>query len=120
MIAAPVSANMASHRLDRPISVRPMKATLMTSEKVTFCQMMPMVRRPRRMRYSSRVRSLDISAMSAVSMAVSEPVAPMAMPMFASASAGASLTPSPTMATWPYFRFSSVMRLTLSWGSRPA
>ena len=48
-------------------------------------------------------RSSPISATSAVSMATSVPIAPMAMPTSAVASAGASLMPSPTMATtWPW------------------
>ncbi|MCY1249391.1 hypothetical protein D9M72_629200 [compost metagenome] len=39
-----------------------------------------------------------MSAMSAVSIATSVPMVPMAMPVSAVARAGASLTPSPTMA----------------------
>ena len=46
-------------------------------------------------------RSSPISATSAVSSAASLPAAPMAMPTSAAASAGASFTPSPTMATVP-------------------
>ena len=45
---------------------------------------------------------LALQAGEAVSMAAGEPAAPMATPMSAWASAGVSLTPSPTMATvWP-------------------
>ena len=47
--------------------------------------------------------SSAISAMSAVSSAASVPAAPIAMPTSAAASAGASFTPSPTIATVPYF-----------------
>ena len=60
-----------------------------------------------------------ISTMSAVSMATSVPAAPMAMPTVAVASAGASFTPSPTMATGP-MAFSSLITRTLSSGSRSA
>jgi len=55
-------------------------------------------------------------ATSAVSRAVSVPAAPMAMPTLARASAGASFTPSPTMATWPYARSRSSTTRTLSSG----
>ena len=63
-------------------------------------------------------RSLCMSTMSALSMAMSVP-APMAMPTSARASAGASLMPSPTMATAPC-RASSRTARSLSSGSTPA
>ena len=64
-------------------------------------------------------RSLFISTMSALSMATSVP-APMAMPTSARASAGASLTPSPTIATlWPA-SWSLRTSCSLSWGSTSA
>ena len=50
-------------------------------------------------RNGSRRRSLFISAIVALWMATSLPAAPMAMPRSPAASAGASLTPSPTTAT---------------------
>ena len=61
---------------------------------------------------------LFISTTSAASMATSVP-APMAMPISALVSAGASLMPSPTMTTLP---FSFSLRITLSFpsGSTPA
>ena len=47
-------------------------------------------------------KSSSVSTMSAASLATSVPVMPMATPMSACLSAGASLTPSPVMATtWP-------------------
>ena len=58
--------------------------------------------------------------MSAVSRAVSLPAAPIAMPTSAAARAGASLTPSPTIATEPYADFNSRTAATLSSGSSPA
>jgi len=54
-------------------------------------------------------RSLPSSTMSALSVATAVPV-PIATPTFASTSAGASLTPSPTMATERPSRFSSLIR----------
>ena len=49
----------------------------------------------------------SISTMSAASMAASEPMAPMAMPMSARVSTGASLMPSPTKASLPVRSFRS-------------
>ncbi len=64
-------------------------------------------------------RSLFIRMMSALSMATSVP-APMAMPTSAAARAGASLIPSPIMATlWPP-AFSSRIFFSLSWGRTSA
>jgi len=54
-----------------------------------------------------RIRSSDISATSAASSATSVPLLPMAMPTVAAASAGASFTPSPTMAMAPCLAWSS-------------
>ena len=63
-------------------------------------------------------RSLFMSTMSALSMATSVP-APMAMPTSARASAGASLMPSPTMATRPCSDRRRISR-SLPSGSTPA
>jgi len=57
--------------------------------------------------------------MSAAAMAAPVPVA-TAMPMSAAARAGASLMPSPTIATGPRSRRSRAMRPDLSCGSSPA
>ena len=64
------------------------------------------------------LKRLFISTTSAASMAMSVP-APIAIPMSALVSAGASLIPSPTMATLP---FVLSLRITLSFpsGSTPA
>ena len=57
--------------------------------------------------------------MSAVSLATSVPLIPMAMPMSAAFSAGASLTPSPVMATtWPRRRSPSTIRSLCSGETR--
>ena len=74
----------------------------MPSAKATLKRMMPRERRPVRMASETRVRSSFMRAMSAVSMAVSLPMAPIAKPTVATASAGASFTPSPIMPTWVY------------------
>ena len=63
-------------------------------------------------------RRLFMSTMSAASMAMSVP-APMAIPMSAEVRAGASLMPSPTMATLPFF-FRRLMTASLPSGSTPA
>jgi len=62
--------------------------------------MLRMVARESWMPAATSIRSLRTSTMSALSMATSVP-APMAIPTSARASAGASLMPSPTMATLP-------------------
>ena len=62
------------------------------------------------------MRLLRISTMSADSMATSVP-APMARPTSAVTSAGASLMPSPTMATLRPSFCRSATHLALSWGS---
>ena len=66
--------------------------------------------------YGSLVRSSDISATSAVSMATSVPAAPMTTATLDVARAGASLTPSPTMATVPYSLRNAVIAALLSEG----
>ncbi len=63
-------------------------------------------------------RSLAMSATSAVSRATSEPPAPIAIPTVALAMAGASFTPSPTIATRLFDLASSAMAATFSSGSR--
>ena len=85
-----------------------------------FSRMMASVRREWSISQGSFARSSVMSAMSAVSIAASLPAAPIAMPRLARAMAGASLTPSPTMATVPYFATSSSTALTLSSGSSSA
>ena len=64
-------------------------------------------------------RSLFMSTTSADSMATSVP-APMARPTSARARAGASLMPSPTMATRFPWAWSSATVFSLSWGSTSA
>lgn len=61
-----------------------------------------------------------MSAMSAVSMAASVPMAPIAIPIVARPIAGASFTPSPIIATAPYLATSSSTFVTLSAGNNSA
>ncbi len=75
---------------------------LMPSDRATFWRMMRRACWLRLTAKGSLLRSSAISATSAVSRAASVPAAPIAMPTVARARAGASLTPSPTMATASY------------------
>ena len=85
-----------------------------------FWRITATVRREWAISHGTFDRSSDIRATSAVSMAASLPAAPIAIPSVASAMAGASLTPSPTMATVPYRATSSSIAATLSAGSSSA
>ena len=80
--------------------------------------MLRKVARLKRIAAGTSDRLLFISTTSAASMATSAP-APMAIPISALVSAGASLMPSPTIITFPFFCNS---RITLSFppGSTPA
>ncbi len=98
---APMSATTAIHSVAAPATARTRNSAFSPSAIATFTWMLRRVRRPRRSRYGSFSRSSDISATSAVSSAASDPAAPIAMPTSAAASAGASFTPSPTIATVP-------------------
>ena len=82
-----------------PASSPASRATTVTREIAMFCRITRTVRRARSSACGSRSSRSPIRAMSAVSMATPEPAAPMATPMSAVARAGASLTPSPTIAT---------------------
>ncbi|KAG1222170.1 hypothetical protein G6F68_020720 [Rhizopus microsporus] len=86
----------------------------MPSASVMFWISTRCVARDKRRKVPILRRSSSIRATSAVSMAVPVPAAPMAKPISARASAGASLMPSPTMPTWPSPppRRSMVLRLS--------
>ena len=80
--------------------------------------MLARVARARLIICASPVRRLCVNAASAVSSATSVPL-PIAIPMVDAFIAGASLIPSPTIASGPR-AFSSVTALTLSAGNNPA
>src|SRR5690606_24712476 len=96
---APMSANTAIHSVASPASANARNTSLMPSAMTMFCTRIACARRLRRMKAGSLPSSSSINATSAVSSAVSVPAAPIAKPMPAFASAGASLMPSPTMPT---------------------
>ena len=68
---------------------------------------------------TASLKSLFMRMISALSMATSVP-APIAMPTSAAARAGASLMPSPIMATLCPWVFSWLIFFSLSWGSTSA
>ena len=72
---------------------------LMPSARLMFCTSTACVARDKRTKRGILRRSSSIKATSAVSIAASVPIAPMAKPISARARAGASLMPSPTMPT---------------------
>ena len=117
---APMSAAMAAQRDAWPANVSITKRAFTPSENVMFCRMMDKVRREWQMSQGSFAKSSDIRAMSAVSIAASLPAAPIAIPSDARPKAGASFTPSPTIATRPYLPTRASTTLTLSSGRSSA
>ncbi len=79
-------------------------------------RIIPKVRLPIVIASASLPRSSFIRATSAVSIAVSLPMAPIAIPTLATANAGASFTPSPIIPTLPCLTIISRKRVTLSSG----
>src|SRR5271170_2426126 len=90
-IAAPAIAGWS-----RPKAASGMPSTLYTKAKNRFCRIFATVARESRIASTTALRSGRISVISAASMAISDP-APMAKLTSDTASAGASLIPSPTM-----------------------
>ena len=119
----PTSAMMAIHILATPKAASTRQTSLTASAKAMFCFTMPRHLREILMAFEIFSGSSSISTTSAASMAASEPRAPMAMPMSARDSTGASLMPSPTKArrSFPlHSASSSSTHLTLSAGSSSA
>ena len=92
-MAAPAMIGLRS-----PATASGMAAVLYPKAQPRFWRMVRNVRRERRMAVATPSSSAESRVMSELSMATSVPV-PMAMPRSAWTRAGASLTPSPTMAT---------------------
>ena len=116
---APVSARMAGQRPVMPRMVVTRNTAFSPSAMVMFWRMLAIVRRDRSTMAATSVTRPCSTAASAVSSATSVPP-PMAMPTSAAASAGASLMPSPTLATILPARLSSSTMRCLSSGSSSA
>ena len=101
MSDAPMSATTAIQSVAVPASAMTRNAAFSTSENPMFIRMLRAAARLRRIAKGIFGSSSAISATSAVSSAASVPATPIAMPTLAVASAGASLTPSPTIASTP-------------------
>ena len=87
---------------------RPAMGTCTARMKAIAFLMLSKMRRPRRTAATMDEKSSSSSTSDADSRATSVPRPPMAMPMWAAFSAGASLTPSPVMATTSRFAFERV------------
>src|SRR5450759_4839162 len=87
---------------------RPAMGTCTARMKAIAFLILSKMRRPRRMAATMDEKSSSSSTRAADSRATSVPRPPMAMPMCAAFSAGASLTPSPVMATTSLFAFNAV------------
>ena len=94
-----MSASTAIHSDAVPSIVNTKKIAFTPSAMVMFCHKTCDVCCEMRIVSATLRGSSSMSAISAVSIAVSVPAAPIAIPSAALASAGASLTPSPIMAT---------------------
>ena len=101
MTITPTSPKMAAHILAAPTATSSRHKALTIRAKAMFSYTMRMHLREMRMALAIFRGSSSISTTSAASMAASEPMAPMAMPISARDSTGASLTPSPTKASLP-------------------
>ena len=97
----PTSAKMAAHILAMPMAPSTRHRPLMPSANTMFSYTIRRHLREMRMALEIFRGSSSISTTSAASMAASEPMAPMAMPISARDSTGASLMPSPTKASLP-------------------
>ena len=118
-MATPTSANTASHMVAKPTAANTNTANFTPSAKTMFCHTMRMVLRAMRIAEAILEGLSSIRTMSAASIAASDPIAPMAMPISARVSTGASLMPSPTKASFPFSDVSPSRRstwLTLSSG----
>ena len=118
-IATPTSANTAIHMFAMPTAASTSTESFTPKANTMFCHTIPMVLRDRRIALAIFDGLSSMSTISAASMAASEPIAPIAIPISARVSTGASLMPSPTKASLPFLLSSSSKRstsATLSWG----
>src|SRR5690606_16094037 len=107
---APISANMAIQSVNQLGITNNNAIALIAKEKVIFCLIIAKDLRLNLTVYGNLLKSSDIKATSAVSNAVSVPAPPMATPTEEAASAGASFTPSPIIATPLYFSRRALMK----------
>ena len=109
MIITPTSANIASHILAIPTAPNTRQISLIPMANQMFSYTMRRHFLEIRMALAIFSGSSSIRTISAASMAASDPMAPMAIPISARESTGASLMPSPTNASFPFpvFFFSS-------------
>ena len=89
----------ASHMFAMPSAASTRMSTFTPSANTMFCHTMRMVLRAMRMARAMFEGLSSMSTTSAASIAASDPIAPMAIPISARMSTGASLMPSPTKAS---------------------
>ena len=103
-----------------PVNAFTIRKATIVSEMMIFWRILETVFLLNLSIYTSCSKLSCIKEISAVSNATSVPLTPIAIPTSACASAGASFTPSPTIATCPYCFCNSVIALILSSGSNSA
>ena len=82
--------------------IRPISPMLEESRYIKYFLMLPTMPRPSSTAATIEAKLSSVRIIAAASLLTSVPVMPMAMPMSAFLSAGASFTPSPVIATtWP-------------------
>lgn len=101
-----------------PVTATSISPTLTAMPSQMACRAILTVRWAMAMLVATRLRSSSMMTTSADSLAAVDPRAPIAIPTSAAARTGASLTPSPTMATGRSGR--EATWVTLSAGSSPA
>ena len=100
-------------------SGRPAIGTCTASSNAIALRRLSKMRRPSRTARTIEVKSSSSSTSAAASRATSVPRPPMAMPMSAALSAGASFTPSPVMATISPLALSAAHEAQLLLGAHP-
>ena len=98
---------MAAHMLATPNATSARQPNFTTSENTMFCRTMPMHLREILIALAICSGSSSMRTISAASIAASEPIAPIAMPISARVRTGASLIPSPTKASISFLLFAA-------------
>ena len=102
IMVTPTSANTAVHIFAIPNVPSTMIITFTPSAKIIFCHSILLVFFDTFIASTKAFMSSFIKTTSAASMAASDPMPPMAIPISALANTGASFTPSPTKASLPF------------------